>query len=99
MARIRSSQTDSALAPRAPDFALSRRWILVAGTGLRIGTPETDLLVAKAVGEHLAKCRYGLVVGGWPGVDYVVADSFLSHLSSHSLDPADYLIQVLSPNQ
>jgi hypothetical protein len=52
--------------------------------------------VAKAVGEQLAKSRYGLVVGGWPGVDYVVTESFLNQLSSCSLDPTDYLIQVLS---
>ena len=34
----------------------ARRWILVAGTGLKVGTPETDRLVAKAVGVELAKC-------------------------------------------
>jgi hypothetical protein len=52
--------------------------------------------VAKAVGVELAKHRYGLVVGGWPGVDYLVTESFLNELSLHSLDPKDYLIQVLS---
>jgi TIR domain-containing protein len=83
----------------ASDFALARRWILVAGTGLEDGTPETDRLVAKAVGVELAKHRYGLVVGGWPGVDYLVTESFLNELSSHSLDPRDYLIQVLSNNR
>jgi len=40
----------------ASDSALARRWILVAGTGLKVGTPETDRLVAKAVGVELAKC-------------------------------------------
>ena len=51
--------------------------------------------MAKAVGVELAKYRYGLVVGGWHGVDYLVTESFLNELSSHSLDPRDYLIQVL----
>jgi hypothetical protein len=73
----------------ASDSALARRWILVAGTGLAFGTPEIDSLVAKAVGVELAKHRYGLVVGGWHGVDYLVTESFLNELSSHSLDPRD----------
>jgi len=93
MDSMKLSQTKS----RASDFA-ARRWILVAGTGLKDGTPETDVLVAKAVGEELAKYGYGLVVGGWHGVDYLVTESFLNQLSSRSLDPRDYLIQAHPPD-
>lgn len=77
------------------DAPLSRRWILVAGTGLEVGTPEADILAAKAVGEELAKHRYGLITGVWHGVDYVVTQSFLNQLRSDALDPKDYLIQVV----
>jgi TIR domain len=77
------------------DLALSRRWILVAGTGLEFGTPEEDILAAKAVGEELARHRYGLITGVWHGVDYIVTQSFLDQLRRLSLDPKDYLIQVV----
>jgi hypothetical protein len=92
---MKLSQTKSSVSSRASDSTLARRWILVAGTGLKDGTPETDVLAAKAVGEELAKYGYGLVVGGWHGVDYIVTKSFLNQLSSRSLDPRDYLIQVV----
>ena len=47
------------------DIALSRRWILVAGTGLESGAPEGDDFAAKAVGKELSKHRYGLITGAW----------------------------------
>jgi hypothetical protein len=72
-----------------------RRWILVAGTGLESGTPEVDILAAKAMGTALAKYRYGLITGGWHGVDYVVTQSFLNTLHTERLDPKDYLIHAV----
>lgn len=54
------------------DVGLYRRWILLAGTGNKVGTPEVDILAAKAIGKELATHRYGLITGGWHGVDYVV---------------------------
>lgn len=78
---------------------LSRRWVLVAGTGLETGTPEPDIFCARAVGEELAKHQYGLITGVWHGVDYVVRESFLTQLRSLSLDPSDYLIQVVTDDR
>jgi hypothetical protein len=77
------------------EIILSRRWILVAGTGLEVGVPEADVLAARAVGEELANYRYGLITGAWHGVDYIVTESFLNQLDRLSLDPKDFLIQVL----
>lgn len=78
-----------------PNLPTARRWILVAGTGLEVGTPHPDILAAQAVGEQLAKYQYGLITGGWHGVDYVVAESFLKQLESDGRDPKDYFIQVI----
>ncbi|MFH0998551.1 MAG: hypothetical protein V1844_24130 [Pseudomonadota bacterium] len=77
------------------NVSVPRRWVLVAGTGLEVGTPPTDILAARAVGEQLAKHRYGLITGGWHGVDYVATESFLRQLQSDTIDPKDYLIQVV----
>jgi TIR domain len=90
-----SMEMSSSSANDSRDFAFSRRWILVAGTGLEVGVPEADILAARAVGEELAKHQYGLVTGAWHGVDYIVTESFLNQLCSLSLDPNDYLIQVI----
>ena len=57
---------------RVKNSPCTRRWIPVAGTGKKVGTPEVDILAAKAIGKELATLRYGLITGGWHGVDYVV---------------------------
>ena len=72
-----------------------RRWVLVAGTGLLVGTPRKALRMARAVGRWLAHYQYGLVSGGWHGVDYTVTQAFVTELEKHSLPADDYLIQVL----
>ena len=75
--------------------AISRRWILVAGTGLEVGTPDADILAARAVGEELATHHYGLITGAWHGVDFTATESFVHQLRRLSLNPKDYLIQVI----
>lgn len=75
-----------------------RRWILVAGTGLEAGVPDADVFAARAIGEELAKYRYGLISGAWHGVDYIVTEAFLNQLGRLPLDPNDHLIQVLPEN-
>ena len=52
------------------------RWILVAGTGRQRDLPITVLRVAEELGRRLAAEDYGLICGGWPGVDYVTANAF-----------------------
>lgn len=75
------------------------RWILVAGTGLVDGTPIGDMLSAKSIGIELAKNRYGLVTGAWPGVDYLATQAFVEEILKQGLDPNNYLIQVASPHR
>lgn len=50
-------------------------WVLVAGTGSsRLGNKARR--AAEALGTALARSGYGLVTGGWPGVDEAVARRF-----------------------
>jgi hypothetical protein len=61
------------------------RWILVAGTG-RIDLPPEVNWAARAVGAATAAAGFGLVVGGWEGVDYVTAEAFATGMT-HSRIP------------
>lgn len=51
------------------------RWVLIAGVG-QYHIPPAAATVAKAVGRELATRGYGLVLGGWEGVDYLTAEAF-----------------------
>ncbi|WP_316826064.1 hypothetical protein [Pedobacter miscanthi] len=50
--------------------------ILVAGTGGRQLSPIEERM-ARAIGQQLALEGYGVIGGGWPGVDDIVKDAFL----------------------
>lgn len=73
------------------------KWILVAGTGLRSGIPEHVQWCSEAIGRSLARRGYGLVVGGWHGVDYLAASAFYEELRSTHPQArlSDLLIQVV----
>lgn len=72
------------------------RWILVAGTGRQQGLSAPEALLAEAFGRGLAEQGFGLVVGGWPGVDYLVARGFAQGLAASRCPLADYLLQVVA---
>jgi predicted Rossmann-fold nucleotide-binding protein len=72
------------------------RWVLVAGTG-QFELPPAVNWTARAAGRALARAGYGLVVGGWQGVDYVAAESFQAELLSAGKAVSSYLTQVV-PN-
>jgi O-acetyl-ADP-ribose deacetylase (regulator of RNase III) len=82
--------TDEPEATSAPQ----RRYVLVAGTGT-YGLPENVRKVSVEVGKALARNGYGLVVGGWSGVDYVVSEAFATELRATDRSLSDYLIQVV----
>jgi len=91
MSDAQASGTSSVVDARHP----GRRWVLVAGTGLLVGTPRRAMRMARAVGQWLARYRYGLVSGGWHGVDYAVTQAFVAELAAQGLAADDFLIQVL----
>jgi predicted Rossmann-fold nucleotide-binding protein len=77
--RLAPAVAQNARGPSA-GAALPRRSVLVAGTG-HTNLSTVSVEAAQAVGRVLAEAGYGLVTGGWPGVDYVVAASFVQALA------------------
>jgi hypothetical protein len=78
----------------APSAGSPRAWVLVAGTG----TQKLDEKLEKtciALGTSLARSGYGIVTGGWPGVDEVTARSFAGEAERNSIPLEDRLIQVV----
>ncbi|HEX5871109.1 MAG TPA: TIR domain-containing protein [Longimicrobium sp.] len=69
------------------------KWVLVAGTG-RNQLPDAERWSAEQLGRVLAEQGYGVVTGGWQGVDDYVARAFAKHLAPDR-DLASYLIQVV----
>ena len=71
--------------------------VLVAGTG-RYELPKEVSLMAQALGKELAINKMKLICGGWDGVDYLTAESYLGIFYWPNLRIEDYLIQVVPEN-
>jgi hypothetical protein len=72
-------------------------WVLVAGTGVswmrKLG--EKVEQTSSTLGLSLARSGYGLVTGGWPGVDELTSRSFARELERGGVPLEDRLIQVV----
>ncbi|HEY0138180.1 MAG TPA: SIR2 family protein [Nannocystis sp.] len=77
------------------DWKPNGKWILVAGTGDQARLEAPAQAVARALGTELAEAGYGLVTGGWPGVDFHVAETFVARLRALGVDPGQHLKQVV----
>ena len=75
------------------------RWILVTGTGKLKGLTDAEETLAEELGRLLAVHGYGLVVGGWPGVDHVVARAYSNVAKLRGFPLADGLIQVVAESR
>ena len=73
------------------------RWVMVAGAGRQFGLQEKECWCADAIGYRLGYDGFGLVVGGWPGVDHIVAASFARGLKERAPEVplASRLLQVI----
>jgi len=76
------------------DANAQTRWILVAGSGNE-RIPATIVETSKRLGLELAGAGFGLVSGGWPGVDHIVARSFARSVKESGGRLADRLMQVV----
>lgn len=75
-----------------------QKWILVVGTGRdRLSQPEW--MMSSASARELAKSGYGIITGGWPGVDAVTAEAYAGQLAEDQVPDEEYLIQVLLEKQ
>ena len=83
--------------PRPPDPVRPRRaWILVAGTGNTDTLPARLDETCRKLGASLANAGYGLVTGGWRGVDEQTGRYFARELSRIGVPLEDRLIQVVN---
>lgn len=71
------------------------RWVLVAGVG-RHDIPPAAVAAARAVGQELATRGYGLVIGGWEGVDYLAAEAFAKVIARQGKPLSASLKQIVS---
>lgn len=76
------------------DIKTETKWILVAGSSNAL-LPEKIVLTSKRLGRELADAGFGLVTGGWPGVDHHVARAFAEGLKEAGGSLAGRLTQFL----
>ena len=77
----------------AAEWRPNRRWVLAAGTGRQHGLSDLVGKIAQGVGKRLALDGYSLLVGEWPGVDYLVAQSYVSTLRNLGVPVQGHLKQ------
>jgi hypothetical protein len=92
--RTSSRSIESDVPEEQAKLVLPAKWILVVGTGLD-DLPQAVVKSADRVGRWLGSNRYGLITGGWKGVDYVVARSFAHALRDAGLPVQKHLVHVV----
>jgi hypothetical protein len=75
--------------------AAETKWVLVAGSGTSSPLPEKIVEVSRRLGRGLADSGFGLVSGGWQGVDHVVARSFAEAVKETEGNLGNRLIQFM----
>ncbi len=70
------------------------RWILVAGSG-NARLPDSIAATSRRLGRELADAGFGLISGGWPGVDHIVSRIFAEAVKETRGRLADRLIQFM----
>jgi hypothetical protein len=78
-----------------PPHTQPQKWILVAGTARLSIFTEKLKTTCEELGRRLALNQFGLVTGGWPGVDDTVARSFAREIDSKSYPLEDFLTQIV----
>ncbi len=84
---------------RIVDFSWKflEKWVWILGSAYDLS--DIEIKTAKAVGKFIAEQGYGLVTGGWPGVDYLAAEAYYDTLRSFTeitdIDTTDYLVHFI----
>ncbi|MFE8604032.1 SAV_2336 N-terminal domain-related protein [Archangium violaceum] len=78
----------------ATPWQWSGKWIVVAGAGSGQLLEQLEQ-VCRILGEGLAREGHGLIGGGWPGVDAVVAKAYVATLRSLGGDPKASFLQIV----
>ena len=77
---------------------LKNKWALVVGTG-EGELSEYEIFSSSAIATTLAKQGYGLISGGWPGVDETVYKRFASALLNLAIPEKHAVLQVITEKQ
>lgn len=59
-------------------------WVLAVGTGNESFSTEENLM-CRELGDILAHAGYGIIDGGWPGVDEAVCDAYLKYYADKKI--------------
>jgi len=83
---------------KPPSFSTAktpRKWVLVAGSGREDTLSPVIDETSRMLGSALAESDFGLVTGGWQGVDRAVARAFATALYTRDSPLDRYLLQVV----
>lgn len=69
--------------------------VIVAGSGILSEISDEQKGAAHAHGVMLAENGFGLISGGWEGVDDIVTAAFIERRIDRGLSPDESLIQVI----
>lgn len=88
---------DFANRPTVPVSASSspKAKILVAGLGVEMHITDQIKSISQKLGSELAINNFGLITGGWPGVDEIVARAYSEELLNRKLPLENYLTQII----
>jgi len=75
-------------------FAKVKKTVMVVGTG-EYNLNPAEYKVAYETGKLLAQMNFNLNVGGWEGVDYVVAEEFSKVIAETDFKLSDKLTQIV----
>lgn len=67
----------------------------MAGLGIVNQLNNDIVTISQELGRKLAKSNFGLVTGGWPGVDEIVARAYSDEILKSHLPLEDYLTQII----
>jgi|GEM_PF-3207982 len=73
--------------------------VIVAGTVKRIDLPPDAQRAGRQMGQKLAAAGFELAVGGYPGVDYLVASAFVRELEINGGDVESRIVQHVEEGQ
>ncbi|MBY5416114.1 TIR domain-containing protein [Rhizobium leguminosarum] len=81
--------------PEATSDSLTpTKWLLVAGSGSD-PLPSSLVSLSRELGRELASSGWGLVTGGWRGIDHLIALSFSEQIRSSNISLSSRLIQIM----
>lgn len=76
------------------DVVAETKWILVAGSGAG-KIPARIVETSERLGRELANAGFGLITGGWPGVDHMTARAFAVSVREVGGRLSDRVLQVM----